>query len=86
MTPARFRECLRQIRWTSIDIVNALQCDVAFIEGVEAGEIDIPRDVADWLETLAECHSVNKPPLTCSSMALVTAGLRGTRTSILASR
>jgi hypothetical protein len=65
MTPARFRECLRQIRWTSIDIVSALQCDLAWIEALETGEIDVPGDVADWLEKLAACHCENQPPLAC---------------------
>jgi hypothetical protein len=65
MTPARFRECLRSIRWTSVDIVNALQCDLAWIEGLETGEISIPDEVAVWLEKLACFHVANQPPATC---------------------
>ncbi|MBZ5763708.1 hypothetical protein EQW76_25050 [Rhizobium sp. rho-13.1] len=65
MTPARFRECLRSIRWTSVDIVNALQCDLAWIEGLESGEIRIPEDVASWLDKLACFHAENQPPTTC---------------------
>jgi hypothetical protein len=65
MTPSRLRECLHTIRWTSIDIVNALQCDLAWIEALESGEIEIPDDVAIWLEKLACFHAENPPPNTC---------------------
>lgn len=65
MTPTRFRECLRSIRWTSVDIVNALQCDLAWIESLESGEIAIPEDVAVWLEKIACFHIENPPPATC---------------------
>jgi hypothetical protein len=65
MTPARFRECLQSIRWTSVDIVNALQCDLAWIEGLETGETKVPEDVALWLEKLACFHADNQPPSTC---------------------
>lgn len=65
MTPTRFRQCLQSIRWTSVDIVNALQCDLAWIESLEIGEIKIPDDVAIWLEKLASFHVDNQPPLTC---------------------
>ncbi|MGA1802186.1 hypothetical protein VH564_08350 [Rhizobium sp. HT1-10] len=65
MTPARFRQCLQSIRWTSVDIVNALQCDLAWIEALESGELKIPNDVATWLEKLACFHAENQPPVTC---------------------
>jgi hypothetical protein len=65
VTPARCREGVRSIRWTSIDIVNALQCDLACIEALETGEIGIPGDVAVWLEKLACFHLENQPPATC---------------------
>ena len=63
MTPIRFKECLNQMRWTSIDLVNALHCDLAWIEALESGQIAVPKDVAGWLETLAKCHAENPPPL-----------------------
>ena len=53
MTPDGFRECLNLIRWTSIDLVNSLHCDLAWIEALEPGEVAIPGDVATWIETLA---------------------------------
>ena len=70
MTPARFRQCLQSIRWTSIDIVNALQCDLAWIEGLETGEIRIPDDVAGWLDKLACFHDDNQPPSTCRAASV----------------
>ena len=69
MTPARFRQCLQSIRWTSVDIVNALQCDLAWIEALESGELEIPDDVAAWLEKLASFHAENQPPVTCRAAA-----------------
>jgi len=71
MTPARFRQCLQSIRWTSVDIVNALQCDLAWIEGLETGDIRIPEDVAVWLEKLACFHTENQPPSTCRAATVV---------------
>lgn len=62
MTPDRFKECLRQICWTHIDLANAMQCDLAWIEALETSQISVPGDVADWLETLAKCHCSNQPP------------------------
>ena len=70
MTPVRFVECLRFMRWTSIDIVNALQCDLAWIEALESGEVGIPDDVAAWLERLACFHLSNPPPDTCRAVTI----------------
>ncbi|MBZ5763460.1 hypothetical protein LAV84_28630 [Rhizobium sp. VS19-DR104.2] len=70
MTPDRFRECLNLIRWTSIDLVNSLHCDLAWIEALESGEVAIPGDVATWIETLAQCHSENQPPTTHRAVSL----------------
>ena len=63
MTPDRFSECLNLIRWTPIDLVNALHCDLAWIEALESGEIAIPKDVASWIENLARAHNENQPPI-----------------------
>ena len=63
ITPDRFRECLNLIRWTTIDLVNALHCDLAWIEALESGEIAVPIDVASWIENLARAHDENQPPI-----------------------
>ena len=62
MTPERFSECLLHIRWTPINIASALQCELSWIESLEAGNEEIPTGLAVWLETLAEAHEASPPP------------------------
>ncbi|WP_138328211.1 hypothetical protein [Rhizobium indicum] len=62
MTPARFTECLLHIRWTPINIASALQCELSWIESMEAGNEEIPVGLAKWLETLAQAHETLPPP------------------------
>lgn len=64
MTPNRFNECLRVIRWTPINIASALQCELSWIEALEAGNEDVPTGLADWLEALAKVHEELPPPPT----------------------
>jgi len=64
MTPARFSECLLHIRWTPINIASALQCELSWIEAMEAGNEEIPAGLAAWLETLAQVHEELPPPTT----------------------
>ena len=64
MSPERFNQCLRVIRWTPINIASALQCELSWIEAMEAGTENVPADLAEWLETLAQAHEVLPPPLT----------------------
>nr|WP_042954752.1 hypothetical protein [Rhizobium leguminosarum] len=56
MTSERFSECLLHIRWTPINIASALQCELSWIEALEAGNEEIPAGLATWLETLAKAH------------------------------
>jgi hypothetical protein len=46
MSPERFIQCLRVIRWTPINIASALQCELSWIEAMEAGNEDVPADLA----------------------------------------
>ncbi|KQV28133.1 hypothetical protein ASC97_07235 [Rhizobium sp. Root1203] len=64
MTTDRFNECLRVIRWTPINIASALQCELSWIEALEAGNEEIPSGLAVWLETLAKVHEGLPPPTT----------------------
>jgi len=64
MTPDRFNECLRVIRWTPINIASALQCDLSWIEALESGMEEVPTGLAAWLEVLAIAHGAAPPPLT----------------------
>jgi hypothetical protein len=56
MTAARFGECLLLIRWTPINLASALQCDLSWIEALEADKAAVPTELATWMETLARCH------------------------------
>ncbi|WP_223217378.1 hypothetical protein [Rhizobium cauense] len=62
MTPERFSECLLHIRWTQINIASALQCELSWIEALEAGNEEIPSGLAVWLEALAQAHEALPPP------------------------
>jgi len=62
MSPERFNQCLRVIRWTPINIASALQCELSWIEALEAGNEIVPEGLATWLETLAQAHETLPPP------------------------
>ena len=64
MSPDRFRECLRVIRWTPINIASLLECDLSWIEALEAGTEEVPVGLAAWLEVLAQSHEALPPPRT----------------------
>ena len=64
MSPDRFNQCLRVIRWTPINIASALQCELSWIEALEIGNEAVPADLAEWLETLAQTHEALPPPIT----------------------
>ncbi|EJL54387.1 MULTISPECIES: hypothetical protein [unclassified Rhizobium] len=62
MTNERFSECLLHIRWTPINIASALQCELSWIEALEAGNEEVPAELAAWLETLAKAHEALPAP------------------------
>ncbi|WP_082471941.1 hypothetical protein [Rhizobium sp. Leaf321] len=64
MTPDRFNECLRVIRWTPINIASALQCELSWIEALETGNEEVPTELGAWLEVLAQTHEALPPPST----------------------
>jgi hypothetical protein len=66
MNADRFNQCLRVIRWTPLNIASALQCDLSWIEALEAGNEEVPDGLAAWLETLAQLHEAQPPPKTYS--------------------
>ena len=57
MSPARFVECHILIRWTPINLASALQCELSWIEAMEAGNKPIPDGLEAWLEALADVHT-----------------------------
>ncbi len=64
MSHDRFRECLRVIRWTPINIASLLECDLSWIEALEGGTEEVPVGLAAWLEVLAQSHEALTPPRT----------------------
>ncbi|AUX79852.1 MULTISPECIES: hypothetical protein [Sinorhizobium] len=69
MTPKRFAECLASLRWTTIDLTSALQCQLAWIEAMESGQAEIPEDLACWLESLAKFHEAAGIPIRYRDLA-----------------
>ncbi|WP_025662480.1 hypothetical protein [Rhizobium sp. IBUN] len=65
MSPERFSECLLHIRWTPINIASALQCELSWIEALEAGNEEVPAELATWLERLAKAHEALPTPASC---------------------
>lgn len=57
MTPTRLVECLTKIRWTSLDLADALECDISLVEAWLEGLEHIPPKVAAWIDTLATVHA-----------------------------
>jgi hypothetical protein len=57
MTPTRLVQCLGTIRWTSLDLADALECDVSLVEAWLEDYEEIPARTAAWIETLATVHA-----------------------------
>ncbi len=57
MTPNRLVECLATLRWTSLDLADALECDISLVEAWLEGMEEIPVKAAAWMETLATVHA-----------------------------
>jgi hypothetical protein len=59
MTLERFAECLASLRWTTIDLTSALQCQLSWIEDMESGLMEIPED---WLSGLTSLLDAMRTP------------------------
>lgn len=62
MTPDRFRECLALLRWSQRGLADALERPEGTVRQWARGAVQIPPDVAAWLETLARHHARHPPP------------------------
>lgn len=62
MTPTRLRECLALLRWSQRGLADALQRPEGTVRQWARGTVQIPLDVAQWLEVLAAVHAANPPP------------------------
>jgi DNA-binding transcriptional regulator YiaG len=69
MTPTRLRECLDALVWTQRGLARTLDRQEGTVRQWARGAVQIPGDVAAWLETLAAFHEQNPAPLARSRKA-----------------
>ena len=62
MTPFRFRECLKRLRWQQGGLAQVLNINPMQARRWGDGRDGIPPDVAEWLERLVAFHEQNPPP------------------------
>lgn len=62
MTPTRLRECLALLRWSQRGLADALGRQEGTVRQWARGAVQIPEEVAAWLEKLARHHERNPPP------------------------
>lgn len=62
MTPSRLRECLAALDWTQRGLARLLDRQEGTVRQWARGAVQIPEDVAVWLEVLARHHAANPPP------------------------
>ena len=62
MTPTRLRECLTALDWTQRGLARLLERQEGTVRQWARGVVQIPDDVAAWLEKLAQFHERNPAP------------------------
>jgi DNA-binding transcriptional regulator YdaS (Cro superfamily) len=62
LTPTRFRECLAVLRWSQRGLADVLGRPEGTVRQWARGTVQIPDDVAVWLERAACWHVANPPP------------------------
>lgn len=62
MSPTRLRECLEALEWTQRGLARVLDRQEGTVRQWARGVVQIPDDVAAWLERLERCHARNPPP------------------------
>ena len=60
MTPTRLRECLALLRWSQRGLADALDRPEGTVRQWARGAVQIPADVAAWLEVRAK-HAERHP-------------------------
>lgn len=61
MSPTRLRECLALLRWSQRGLADALNRQEGTVRQWARGAVQIPDDVAQWLEIRAK-HAERYPP------------------------
>lgn len=62
MTPTRLRECLDALDWTQRGLARVLGRQEGTVRQWARGAVQIPADIAAWLDRLARFHERNPPP------------------------
>lgn len=62
MTPDRFRELLTALDWSQRGIARLLNRHEGTVRQWARGTVEIPEDVAIWVEVLGRHHLQNPPP------------------------
>jgi DNA-binding transcriptional regulator YiaG len=62
MTPTRLRECLDLLWLSQRGLATVLNRQEGTVRQWARGAVQIPDDVAAWLEKLARFHERNPPP------------------------
>jgi DNA-binding transcriptional regulator YiaG len=70
MTPTRFRECLDALDWSQRGIARTLDRQEGTVRQWARGVVQIPDDVAGWLETLARFHEQHPAPVRAAALVL----------------
>lgn len=73
MTPDRLRECLAALEWTQRGLARVLDRDEGTVRQWARGAVQIPEDVASWLDGLARHHESHPPPQRHDSAAIAAA-------------
>ena len=62
MTPERLRECLDALEWTQRGLARVLERQEGTVRQWARGAVQIPDNVAEWLERLERFHKRNPAP------------------------
>jgi transcriptional regulator with XRE-family HTH domain len=63
MNATRLRWCVNELNWSLRQLSRVLQVNFTTVQRWATGKQEIAADVELWLETLAQCHAENPPPV-----------------------
>ena len=61
MTPTRLRECLTALDWTQRGLARLLGRQEGTVRQWARGTVQVPGEIGEWLERLAQFHEGNPP-------------------------
>ena len=69
MTSTRLRECLDALGWSQRGLADMLGLHETRVRRWARGLVEVPPEVAQWLETLAATHAAHPLPAGCQHEA-----------------